>query len=148
MKALFGGIIAYVLLALYAASVLMAISLAIRNVPKPHAEFTDGFNLAMTTVGALVSSLVISVLAVTDTGQAPLKQALEDNELSARQLLTAQIATYFYLAIWLICGLGAFIVGEMIYPKALQPLTDHGRAWIGLAVSVGYAYFGLKKTDR
>ena len=54
------------------------------------------------------------------------------------------LMTYGYLAVWIFTGLWAFIKGVMVHPKVLQPLTDLGQAWLGLAVASGYAYFGIK----
>lgn len=49
-----------------------------------------------------------------------------------------------YLLIWVITGLAAFVVGSMQHDRVLQPLTDLGQSWLGLAVAAGYAYFGIK----
>ncbi len=142
MKAVFGGVIAFVLLGLYASSVVMAIAIVMRKAPAPDLVFTEGFRLAMTTIGALVSALVISVLAATDVGEAPLDRSLRDASRTTRNaVFYAMIA---YLGCWVVCGLASFVVGVMVYPNVLSILTDHGKAWIGLAVATGYAYFGLR----
>ena len=144
MKAIFGGVIAFVLLGLYASSVIVAIVLVMRHVPKPDDAFTDGFRLAMTTIGALVSALVISVLAATDAGEVPLARSMAEGNFTTKTINTVQYAMVAYLTVWILCGLASFVVGVMIYPNGLQSLNDHGKAWIGLAVATGYAYFGLK----
>jgi hypothetical protein len=54
-----------------------------------------------------------------------------------------KVVTGAYLLIWVLIGLAAFIVGEMWHPGVLQPLTDVGLAWIGLAVAAAYAFFGI-----
>jgi hypothetical protein len=36
------------------------------------------------------------------------------------------------------------IVGLMMYPDASQTLANLGTTWLGIAVSAGYAYFGIK----
>ena len=144
MKAIFGGVIAFVLLGLYASSVIMAIILVTWKVPKPDAVFTEGFRLAMTTIGALVSALVISVLAATDAGEVPLAKSMAKGNFTATTINTVQYAMIAYLTVWILCGLASFVFGVMIYPNTLQSLNDHGKAWIGLAVATGYAYFGLK----
>lgn len=147
MKALVGGVVAFVLLMLYAASVIVAIWLVVKGNPKPNDAFTEGCRLAMTTIGALVSSLVISVLAATGAGDVPLTQTMIRQQFSKGQITAAQLAIFAYLAVWLVSGLSAFVVGVMLYPDVLQSLTDHGKAWIGLAVATGYAYFGLKPSN-
>jgi hypothetical protein len=148
MKAVFGGVIAFVLLGLYTSSVIVAIVLVMRQVPKPDTSFTEGFRLCMTTIGALVSALVISVLAATDAGETPLVEAMARQNFTPRQVNAVQIAVFAYLGVWLVCGLASFVVGVMIHPDALKSLNDHGKAWVGLAVATGYAYFGLKPTSK
>ena len=52
-----------------------------------------------------------------------------------------------YLAVWLITGLAAPIVGVMVHPKLNSTLSDIGTNWLGLAVASGCAYFGLDPTN-
>ncbi|WLD15119.1 hypothetical protein [Planctellipticum variicoloris] len=148
MKTVFGGIISFVLLGLYASSVIVAIVLVMSHVPNPDTAFTEGFRLAMTTIGALVSALVIAVLAATDAGETPLVESMNQQDFTPRQVKVVKVAVLAYLGVWMLCGLGAFVVGVMIQPDALKSLNDHGKAWIGLAVATGYAYFGLKPTSK
>jgi hypothetical protein len=48
-----------------------------------------------------------------------------------------------YCGVWLLCGLAAFVVG-LRHPKEVEALTSLGKAWLGLAVASGYAYFGIR----
>jgi len=48
-----------------------------------------------------------------------------------------------YLVVWVIAGVAAYVVGTMWYPGKLQPLTDLGQSWFGLAVAAAYSYFGI-----
>jgi hypothetical protein len=141
----FGGALAFILLMLYAVSVIyMIIAVAAwdRTVPVKPVEFSSGLVLVVTTVGGLVSALVITKLAVTPPGQSPtisLPAADEDEGPSRTEVWLALL----YLIIWLIVGLGALIVGVMLHPDANQTLHDLGATWLGLAITSSYAYFGI-----
>lgn len=107
------------------------------------ANFTEGFGTVITTVGGLVSALVISELAITEPGEVPVARVLGASP-STTASRTLKIVTASYLLIWLVTGLTAFIYGAMLHPGTLQALTDTGKAWLGLAVAAGYSYFALK----
>lgn len=148
MKPLVGGLVAVVLLGLYVYSVVFAI----RVVNCLSAEgcshltrdsFTSGFAATMSTVAGLVSALVISELAITNPGDTPARRILgPDAELRDITILT--IVVILYLVAWVATGVAAYVVGAMWYPGTLQPLTDLGQAWLGLAVAAAYAYFGIR----
>ena len=147
MKAIFGGLIAMILLGLYAYSVLVGVDaancLAISGCTKfTAASFTDGMSGVMSLVGGLVSALVISELSITQPGDQPLGRAITDDP-TALSSQFIKYTTLFYLLVWLAIGLWAFVVGVMQHPKIIQPLTDLGQAWLGLAVAAAYAYFGI-----
>jgi hypothetical protein len=151
MKALFGGLIAIVLLGLYVYSVAMGI-LVVKCVStpgctsRPLSSFTDGMITALTLIGGLVSALVIAELAITRPGQTPGARMVGTREATAstRVTNTVKIVTAVYLLVWVAAGLSAFVVGYMQHPKVLQPLTDLGQSWLGLAVAAAYVYFGIK----
>jgi len=141
----FGGALAFILLMLYAVSVIYMISAVAaweRTVPVKPVEFSTGLVLVVTTIGGLVSALVITKLAVTPPGQSPTISlpTVSDDEGPSR--IEAGLAI-LYLLIWLLVGLGALIVGVMLHPEANQTLHDLGATWLGLAVTSGYAYFGI-----
>jgi hypothetical protein len=48
-----------------------------------------------------------------------------------------------YLGIWIIVGLGALVIGVMVYPEANSTLNNIGTTWLGTAVAAGYSYFGI-----
>ncbi len=141
----FGGALAFILLMLYAASVIYMITAVAaweRTVPVKPVEFSSGLVLVVTTIGGLVSALVITKLAVTPPGQSPtisLPAAVGNGGPSRAETWLAIL----YLIIWLIVGLGALIVGVIMRPEANQTLHDLGATWLGLAVTSGYAYFGI-----
>jgi hypothetical protein len=151
MKLVFGGLIAVILLGLYTYSVEFAIQV-VRCISTTGcsqltlSSFTDGFGTTMTTVGGLVSALVIAELAITQPGEAPVARALGASA-SARATGTLKIVTGIYLLVWVVVGLTAYLFGAMWYPGKLAPLTDLGQSWLGLAVASAYAYFGIKKTS-
>ena len=141
----FGGALAFILLMLYAVSVIYMITAVAaweRTVPVKPVEFSSGLVLVVTTIGGLVSALVITKLAVTPPGQSPTISlpAAVGNGVPSR---TETWLAILYLIIWLIVGLGALIVGVMMHPEANQTLHDLGATWLGLAVTSGYAYFGI-----
>lgn len=148
MRALFGALIAVILLGLYAYAVVFAISVA-RCLATPGCSslpaerFTSGFALVLSTVGGLVSALVIAELAITKPGTVPAARLLPAAP-SVRASSALTVLSAGYLLIWLAAGVAAFVTGTLLYPGKLQPLTDLGQAWLGLGVAAGYSYFGIK----
>jgi len=150
VKLVFGGLIAVILLGLYAYAVLFAISVVdcvstTGCSALTAASFTGGFASTMTTVGGLVSALVIAELAITKPGEAPVARALAASA-SAKTTNALKVVTGVYLLTWVALGLSAYVVGVMWHPDVLKPLTDLGQAWLGLAVAAGYAYFGIDQS--
>ena len=147
MQAIFGGVIAVVLLAIYLHLIWLGVLVVnclttdgcTRYSP---AFFNEGMAQALSIVGGLVSALVIAELAITRPGEAPAARALDDTA-SQRAKLILKVVTAFYVLVWMGAGLTAFLVG-LYHPKELPPLTTLGQAWLGLAVASAYAYFGLK----
>jgi hypothetical protein len=149
-KTIFGGVIAVILLGLYVYTVIVALvvtsCLSKGTVCKSYTKdsFTSGMSVTMAMVGGLVSALVIAELAITKPGQSPAARALNANPSEqAKSIL--QITTVSYLLVWILFGLLAFIVGFLQHPGILQPLTDLGQSWLGLAVAAAYAYLGIKQ---
>ena len=141
-KAIFGGIIACVLLALYVYLVWVAIS-TIYCVPQPECRsiFNERMASALALIGGLVSALVIAELAITKPGDAPAARAFVG--LNLQPSLILKIVTLTYLAVWICVGLAAFVVG-LQHDNTLQALTDLGQSWLGLAVAAAYSYFGIQ----
>lgn len=144
MKLLVGGLIAIVLLGLYVYSVIRAIMLALSPMG---GRLNDGELLALTTIGGLVSALVIAELAVTKPGERPTVHMFGPPETRFDDVLmkTAPWVSGLYMLVWTALGVAAFVIGVMQHPGKVQSLTDLGQAWLGLAVSAAYAYFGLNK---
>jgi phage shock protein PspC (stress-responsive transcriptional regulator) len=148
MKLLFGGLIAIILLGLYEYSVYEGIAV-VTCISTPGCtaynatSFAEGYAHAMSGIGGLVSALVIAELAITEPGQAPVARAVGGAGVGPKLGWTLTIVTTLYLLVWVIAGLAAYVVGTMWYPGKLQPLTDLGQSWLGLAVAAAYAYFGI-----
>src|ERR1700692_465739 len=148
MKLLFRGLIAVILLGLFVYTVYEAI-MVVTCVNKTGCtqfkseDFTQGFTHAMNLIGGLVSALVIAELAITEPGKAPVAHAVSIAAPGWESSWILTIVTSFYLLVWVVTGLAAYIVGTMWWPGKLQPLSDLGQGWLGLAVTAGYAYFGL-----
>ncbi|MEI2453785.1 hypothetical protein ABU614_10485 [Lysobacter firmicutimachus] len=146
MKTLFGGLISMILLGVY----VHLISVAVRVVDcvsgpgctlYPLSYFNDGMAQALSVIGGLVSALVIAELALAKPGEAPGARVL-DAGASANATRAVTVVSVLYVLVWIGAGLCAFLVG-LYHPKELPALTTHGQAWLGLAVSAAYAYFGL-----
>lgn len=135
----FGALIAYILLCLYGCTVSYMIVSVCAAAPGAPVEFNSGVKYVVTTVGGLVSALVVAQLALTTPGSAPTlaRADAKDNERLFRRLAIA------YMLVWLCVGLAALVVGTMFFPTANSTLSELGTTWLGLAVAAGYAYFGL-----
>jgi ABC-type thiamin/hydroxymethylpyrimidine transport system permease subunit len=148
MRALFGGTIAVVLLAIYVRLVWVGyqlVSCATGGECDPRAprDLNEGMAQALTVIGGLVSALVIAELAITQPGDAPAGRVLAA-DASERAKTILKFVTATYVVVWLITGLVAFLVG-LNHPKVLPPFTSVGQSWLGLAVASSYAYFGLNR---
>jgi hypothetical protein len=148
MKLLFGGFIAIILLLLYEYAVYEGVAVVL-CVDTPGCtrytldDFSSGFAHAMSLIGGLVSALVIAELAVTKPGEAPVARVVGGLGAGALLSWTLTIVTMIYLVIWVVAGVAAYVVGTMWYAGKLQPLTDLGQSWLGLAVAAAYSYFGI-----
>jgi hypothetical protein len=148
MKLLFSGAIALILLGLYEYGVYEGIRVA-SCVGSPGCTaynadaFTLGYAHALSGIGGLIAALVIAELAVTKPGEAPAGRVFGANDPNSKLSWTITVVTSLYMLVWLITGVAAYVVGTMWYPKALQPLTDLGQSWLGIAVAAGYSYFNI-----
>ena len=149
MRALFGGVIAVVLLGIYVRLVAIGY-LVVQCVSRPGCtqrtaeQFNDNMAQALTVIGGLVSALVIAELAITNPGDAPAARVLADDATS-RSKTILKFVTAAYVLVWLLTGLAAYLVG-LEHPDALPPFTSVGQSWLGLAVASAYAYFGLSRS--
>ncbi|QWF16277.1 hypothetical protein [Lysobacter capsici] len=151
MNKIFGGLISVILLGIYLHLTVIAVLVA-RCADRPGctdytiAYFNDGMAQALSVIGGLVSALVIAELALAKPGQAPGLRVLA-NDASTAAVRTVTVIALSFVLVWIGTGLTAFLVG-LYHPDAMPVLTTHGQAWLGLAVSAAYAYFGLSPLER
>jgi hypothetical protein len=146
MKAVFGGVIATILLGIYLHLIrvgyLVVDCLSTAGCVKyPATYFNDGMSQTLSVVSGLVAALVIAELAAAKPGEAPAARTLAA-DATDRSKTILKIVTSIYILAWIVAGLIAFFVG-LYHPKELPPLTSLGQAWLGLAVASSYAYFGI-----
>jgi hypothetical protein len=134
----FGGVLAFALLGLFlfalVESLLLASSCSTSSCP-----LDDYTALLLQTLGALVSAVVVSELAVTNPGEAPGTRIAAD--LSAAQGTAVKTLASVYIVAWLISGLFLVVVGSQ-HPTVPQVLSA-GKEWLGFAIAAAYAYFGV-----
>ena len=148
MKAVFGGVIATILLGIYLhlirVAYLVVDCISTTGCTKyTAAYFNDGMAQTLSVVGGLVSALVIAELAATKPGEAPAARALAVDATDRSKYVLKWVTSIYVLA-WIVAGLVAFFVG-LYHPKELPPLTTLGQAWLGLAVASSYAYFAIDR---
>jgi hypothetical protein len=141
-KLIIGGIIAYILLVLYSGIAVYIIIKVVeysKDLTCCKLELHPGLIYVMTTVGGLVSALVVSRMTITTPGADPaVFRHFKDG-----QPLIVNFAVWCYLIIWTFTGLAALVVGVLIFPDTCKTLSDIGTTWLGLAVASGYAYFNI-----
>ncbi|RIV20653.1 hypothetical protein DYU11_21700 [Fibrisoma montanum] len=153
-RLIFGGIIAILLLGLYAYATIVAIitvECLVQHGPNSTCQYgpnlTEGFTTILNLVGGLVSALVVAVLAVTKPDDPPSALALTakirpvDLTKTTQNVVTG--VSVAYVIVWLICGLAALVVGYMQHADVVPSLTASGKSWLGLAVAAAYSYLGV-----
>jgi hypothetical protein len=141
-KLIIGGIIAYILLILYSGIAIHIIIKVIGCSRDPlcgKLELHPGLVYVITTVGGLVSALVVSRMTITYPGADP----AVFRRLGEGQPIIVNIIVWCYLLIWTFTGLAALITGVLVFPDICKTLSDLGTTWLGLAVASGYAYFNI-----
>ena len=146
LQIVFGALIAYVLLALYGGTLVHMIS-EVRicaNTPGcTEREFGQGLLMVVTSVGGVVSALVISRLTVTAPWANP-GQFLMLEGAGKWPTLILNILVALYLLAWLVLGGWALVVGVLMHPNINQTVADIGTAWLGLMAASTLAYLGVK----
>jgi hypothetical protein len=151
-QAVFGAVVVYILLLLYVGTILyMTLAVvkhgraAARNPdPTPKLEFPPGLVNIVTVIGGLVSALVVAKLTIKEAEDLFGLMGLLPADASSRAKMVSEILIWAYLAMWLLTGLLAFVVGVLIYPDSSTTLAQIGTTWLGLAVAAAYAYFNIK----
>ena len=141
-KLIIGGIIAYILLILYS-GIAIYIIIKVIECSKDQScgklELHSGLIYVLTTVGGLVSALVVSRMTITNPGSDP---AVFRN-FNGDQPLIVNFIVWSYLIIWTFTGFATLLVGVIIFPDICKTLSEFGTTWLGLAVAAGYAYFNI-----
>ena len=146
-SALFGAIIAILLLLLYTATLSFMIYKVIQGAGNPNGvDFTPGVVYVVTMVGGLVSALVIATLAISVPGDSPsiLTMAKDINVDKVKLDKWTKRIVALYITVWMITGLTALLVGVMFYPDVNKTVSDIGTTWLGFAIAAGYSYFGIQ----
>lgn len=236
LPAIFAGVVALILLGLWAVTTLYLVGVVLSWIDAKPTDISSGLILVNTTIGGLVSALIVAVMAASDPGGNPAERLpfFADYSARLRQLafeilavndrLSAMLAPYFdgslndlelydeigrymalqsdvtrilvntplpvsllrrfqmglpegqqtrrdnngdaaweranridqrwlrayttlimlYISVWIGVGLVALVVGVIQAPQANETLQAIGTTWLGIAVAVTYAYFGIK----
>jgi uncharacterized membrane protein YhdT len=137
----FGGVIAYILIILYSCTLIYVIQRVCLS-GDSKVEVSSGLTYVLTTIGGLVSALVLARLTITPPGDNP---GTMDFSQDPKETALAEKLTLGYMTIWLLAGLAALVIGTIIFPGVNSTLSDIGTTWLGLAVTSVYVYFGLNK---
>ena len=141
-KTLVLSIIAFVLLALYVVLIVTAIVVSFcTEQPTCLDGFIKVMSSSLATIGGLVSALVVAELAMTKPKTAPTALSLGAAPTTTQKPLV-KIVALVYLSVWVLTGLSALLV-SWFKPDTLQPLTDIGQSWLGVAIAAIYAFFGI-----
>jgi len=134
MKEVVSGVIAVLLLALYAYAIWRVCS-------SPRTTPSGSIDTVLSLVGALVSALVIAVLAITPPSGSPARALAASMGPSAA--MAVQVVVGAYLAVWGVCGI-ALVITWLRVPDATPSLAAAAKSWLGLAIAAAYAFLGLK----
>lgn len=93
----------------------------------------------------LVSALVVAVLASTNPGEIPSGTQSYGVLPSKDSSIVSKLLTTVYIVAWIGIGVAMLFVGTLEYPKVSPTLHDMGITWIGVAVTAGFSYFGIKR---
>ena len=167
---LFGGILAAILLGFYIWSIFDAILIVqckesykimsdaikgsetdaakiaseIAKIPKCE-EFTNNMTFFLNSIGGLISATVVGVLGATKLYEFPGEKLFKKNLSGIVQTIAAYMPSVYILA-WMICGVFTVIFGFGLYDTDYVPaFTEHAKAWLGVAIASGFAYFGLNR---
>ena len=136
-----GTVVSYILIILYAGAVYLMISKPEVVLPEEVERGTvTGIETISTLIGGLISALVISILAASETD--PIEKLT--GVKSKKQIKAYMI--YAYAVVWLSVGVIALVKGTVLndVPKPfVSTVSDLGTAWLATAVASGYAYLGI-----
>jgi len=135
----FGGTLAIALLGLYIYSIIYALDFAGHCLPS--CDLGDnGVAFLLQTIGALVSAVVVSELAVTSPTEVPGTRIAD--AIPAKANIVKWLAST-YIIIWLLSGIVLVVLGWIQHPNTVPQLASAAREWLGYAIAAAYAYFGV-----
>jgi hypothetical protein len=141
-KIIIGGMISYILLFLYtgiAVYIIVNVFKCASDESCGKLDFHQGLIYVLTTVGGLVSALVVSRMTITTPGSDP---AVFTHFKNGQPLLV-NVLVWCYLIIWTFTGFASLVAGVILFPDISKTLSDIGTTWLGMAVAAGYAYFNI-----
>jgi len=140
----FGGLLAIALLGLFVYAAMVALNTA-THCSNTSCAVSDGIALLLETIGALVSAVVVSELAVTKPKEAPGTRFAEAHaDYSAGQKTAVKTLAAIYILVWLVSGLVLVVIGLVQHPSVSQ-LNSAAKEWLGFAIASAYAYFGISR---
>lgn len=154
---LFGGILAAILLGFYIWSIVDAIEIvqcmekfknaseSVRATLPKCDSFTNNMTYFLNSIGGLISATVVGVLGATTVKEFP-GEKLFGKKLDGTVQTIAAFMPSVYILVWLTCGVFTVIYGFGLYDTDhVPPLTEHAKAWLGVALAAGFAYFGINR---
>lgn len=127
--------IAYILIILYAAAVIIMIFNHELVSPETSDEqIVSGIETITTLVSGLISALIISILAVSE------KNPVEKLTGRKSKIERKVFLIYLYACTWMIVGVTALIMGTVlgkVQPVFITTVSDLGTAWLATAVASG-----------
>lgn len=142
---LFGSALALILLVLYTAIIGYMLKRVLVDSGGEAITFEDGLIYIVTTVGGLISALVIGKLAVSDPTEAPVIMRMNAAGQPEKDKLSTNLA-YAYLMTWVMVGFSCLVIGVVLYPDVNRTVSDIGTTWFGLAIASSYAFLGIQPT--
>jgi hypothetical protein len=137
------GVIAIILLLIYFLTLgYMIINVFGWDTVNGELTFNNNIIWVANVVGGLVAGVIIANLALSKPGETPVSQVREMSKEYGQQLMKTVI--WIYIAVWLLIGTGAFLVGVILFPEVNDTLNEMGKYWLGILLGSAYAWFGIK----
>lgn len=137
------GIIAIILLMIYSFTLgYMILTVSKWDQAGGDLVFNNNIIWVANVVGGLVAGVIIANLALSKPGETPVSQVREISKEYGQMLMKTVI--WIYIAVWLLIGIAAFLVGVIFFPEVNNTLNEIGKYWLGILLGSAYAWFGIK----
>jgi hypothetical protein len=137
------GVIAIILLLIYMFTLGFMILTVFKWSPADgDLVFNNNIIWVVNVVGGLVAGVIIANLALSKPGETPVSQVREISKEYGKRFMKTVI--WIYIAVWLLIGTGAFVVGVILRPEVNDTLNEIGKYWLGILLGSAYAWFGIK----